>query len=258
MKWIFAVLFIFSFNSRAADSAVVGDCCVCQTGIGPKSSLPFFKLGCSVWLAKQENCALKETQDFGDYDLSQIPKSCDGRDLKMAYVGHWGTSDGSAYYVKKIAHDLVEKRKMSVDFENTACRGLDEGNHLADELQNLSLPLGKHITYRGYQVKSVGLWEPFIPGKPNFWSEYDSRTGKIEYPKCEEYEFQGCMRHFANQIGKTAYCRSENNELKELTCCEAEILRKRKYGKNENEVDEVISTAKWLAAELCGTRLPKK
>ncbi|MNS93954.1 hypothetical protein D3C72_1281550 [compost metagenome] len=253
------LIFFFSFSVKAENVASVqGDCCVCQTGIGPTKWIPFFKLGCSVWLGQQKNCGYKDTHSFGNYDLSQIPKSCDGRTLKLGYVGHWGTSQGTVFYSRKMIKELVQERSMSVEFENTACRGSDDGQLIAKEISDMSLPEGKHFSLQAYQVASVGLWEVLIPGKPNFWSRFDTRTNKMEYPSCKEFLFRGCSSTLAKQLGKSALCQEDENTLRKLTCCEVEIQNRKYRTKGNEEVTEVSNTAKWVDPHYCGMRFQKQ
>lgn len=243
-----------------ADEAttLAGDCCICQTGIGPTKWIPFFKLGCAVWLGQQKNCGYKDTHSFGDYDLSHIPKSCDGGILKLGYVGHWGTSQGTIFYSQKIIKELVQDRNMSVEFENTACRGSDDGEKIAKEISLLNIPPERHFSLQAYQVPSVGLWEVLIPGKPNFWSKYDSRTGKIEYPSCNEFLFRGCSSVLAKQLGKSALCREDENTLRKLTCCDVEIQNRKFRTKGNEEVVELSRAAKWVDPHYCGMRFLKR
>ena len=260
LKFVFILMtlwFSFSGNAMATstDSSVQGDCCVCQTGLG-KTSVGFFKVGCAMWLGQQKNCGYEDIHSFGDYDLSKIPAKCDGKVLKIGYVGHWGTSDGTSYYVQKMLRELVQKRNMSVEYDNTACRAADNTEMVAKEAATYNLPPGKYLTLTAYQVNSVGLWDTVVPGRPNVWAKFDTRTGEVEYPTCDEYYFRGCYPKLAKQKGTMALCRDGQKSLRVLTCCEVNFKAKYKTrARGDDPVAQIIKRALWVNEPNCGSTI---
>ncbi len=50
------------------------DVCLCQTGASPSMQIPFFKIGCIMWLATK-SCANKKTISVNDEILNLFLKS---------------------------------------------------------------------------------------------------------------------------------------------------------------------------------------
>jgi len=209
-------------------------------------------VGCSMWLGQQKNCGYEDVHSIGDYDLSKIPAKCDGKVLKIGYVGHWGTSDGTSYYVNKMLRDLVQKRNMSVEYDNTACRGSDDTEKIANEAKAYVLPPGKYLSMKAYQVMSVGLWDPVVPGRPNIWSKFDTRTGAVEYPSCSDYFFKTCYPKALKQADTRAYCSDPDGVLRVLTCCDLKFKNKKPRARGDDAVTEILHKALWVDPAYCG------
>jgi hypothetical protein len=228
-----------------------GACCACQTGSFPSEQVPFFSAGCKLWLAGQKNCDQSMTIPAQE-GLDAVPESCDGKVVKLGFVGHWSSSSQSANFADRLFSEGVVKRKMSIEVDNTACRGMDDVPYFENRLAGLEFPKDQYMTFKANQVLSVGMWDGILIGKSNLWAEYDSRTKHTTYPKCTEFERQACTDLGGIQTNERGYCREKPGVLKEIKCCPMEVqVTKLSPGKNAEPKQTTVITNLWATPEVC-------
>ena len=247
----FAFVFLCLVFGAGFAQAKGGACCACQTGSFPDNQVPFFSAGCKLWLAGQKNCDQSMTIPE-DQGLSALPESCDGKLVKLGFVGHWMSSSQSASFIENLFQDGVIKRQMSFQVDNTACRGMDNTEYLEDRLSSLKFPDNKYVVFRANQVVSVGMCDDLMVGHSNLWAQYDSRTKHTTFPRCVEFEGKGCTDLGGIQKGETGLCRESIGQLKELVCCPLEVKVTKLSAKKGSEPQEATAvTTFWATRETC-------
>jgi hypothetical protein len=192
--------------------------CYCETGNQPRFETPLFKLGCDIWLAQQTGCAFKKTvaENF-DYANPDEPAFTD---LKVGYVGHWGSSAQTVLYLLSSILPVMRDKGVSVEVDNTACSGMDNPPLVLSSMTILKLLLKPEQTLliRGNQTESVGEWS-IAPGfgTVNFPATVSSSSDTIIYPPCQDYLDDNCLK--AIQAKQPAQCDSGNGQLTTLYCC---------------------------------------
>lgn len=245
------VLLCLVFGTGVTAQAKGGACCACQTGSYPSEQVPFFSAGCKLWLAGQNNCDQSMTIPVAA-GVSALPESCDGKVVKLGYVGHWSSAYESANFLDILMYDGVQKRKMSFEVDNTACRGMDRPEQVTERMSQAQFPAGQYITYKANQVVSVGMWDGLLIGKSNLWAQYDSRTQQTTYPTCKEFERKGCTDLGGLQTGETGSCRETDGSLKELSCCPIEVTVSKLSARKNAEPEQVqMNALVWASREAC-------
>lgn len=195
-------------------------CCICQTDNEIDSEIPFYELGCQIWLTGKF-CSFEKMVDI-DEDLNNVlPNECDGKKVKIGYVGHWSSSWRSERFIESRIMPLIKERKMSVEIDNTACSATSDTVKLQEFILSLNIPLDQYLKFKGNQVTSTGLWRRATPWKENFYSIADSRYEEAQFPKCSEFEDRTCSAEF--QKNESAKCSDDNSgDIRSLQCCFAE------------------------------------
>lgn len=233
-------------------------CCICQTGTGMAFELPFFDVGCKIWLAQQSGCDMKKTVKYQRDSLSYIPRSCDGGEVRLGFVGHWNSTRQTINFLEPLIEEGMFRRKMSFDIDNTACFAMDRPNDLKNFFDyKQQLPAEQFLRFRGNQVLSVGTWDdiPFAFGSSNFYAIYDSRTGQVTYPNCSEFRGEVCSATFGIQKGQRGQCINEQGELEILECCGAryygDTFRRLSRGSYRTRTEGITSN-RWMSPRQCG------
>ncbi len=218
------------------------DLCVCEIGSFPKSQQGFFKLGCSIWFTHQscaktlriESGKLPELSDLLDESFRQ-------KKVVVGYVGHWASANQTVEWLRTDILPAASKYEIDLRVDNTACSGGNDPTRLREGTQQLlkEMPV-PNLEVRVNQEISSGLWDPYLPGKNNFWIEYSQAndSGRLEFPKCREFESKSCWGWI--QKGGSGYCVEEKEgreELRLLAC-------------NETEREDYVSKAGGRAGDL--------
>lgn len=201
-------ILIFSTSSFA-------NCCICQTDTSPEEHIKWYKTGCKMWLLSK-GCPMGEVISQDDNIKDHIPKSCEGKKLKLGYVGHWSSSNQTVNYIKKIM-DVINEKQLSLQYENTACRAIDNPQAIKDYLSEIKPGLnGREVSISGNQAISTGMWDPILPGKHNINSTVTTSSDSIAYPSCRKLVDKGCWAMF--QEGETGICEEEDSSKSIIKC----------------------------------------
>jgi hypothetical protein len=204
-------------------SAFAGDeipekpvCCVCQTGESPKGEVPFFKMGCSLWLAGKK-CDYSSNEQIQRNGELALPAACSGGTLKLGYVGHWYHSQELVTFLQSSVVPTMKAKNMSVELDNTACDAMESPETVRSYIAGLALDTTQYLKVKGNQVRSVGMWNFMTFGGANLHASVDSRDlSRVVYPKCKSFHHDSCTSSQANEWG---YCENEKTgELQTLTC----------------------------------------
>lgn len=252
--------------------------CVCQIGLEPSYQQVFFEKGCRKWLEEQKDCDSKEIrpQFQGNDQLVLNEDSSDGT-LKLGYVGHWGNTVQSYNYFVRYLAPAMNKYRLGLYWDNTACRGLDdpkkfmslleisrnnenvmrESDIRSNELQKsiariygreaklkpvreLPFWMTAPFTYKANQVISIGMWDRYVGGSSaNFWAVVNVANNKITLPKCEQFHDKMCYQ--GNQLGESGRCVQPDGQIKNLVCC-----------LEQNFYDGGSQRAFWVEGKTCG------
>lgn len=194
------------------------DLCVCMIGAQPTSQQKYFKLGCSLWFTRQSCESKRRIVQDGEPGLGEILQSVP-HDSKVVigFVGHWFGADATVDWLKKEVLPEASTRKLDLRIDNTACLGGDDPTELregtAKALKEYPVP---NLEVRVNQAISSGMWDPYLPGKNNFWVEYVNRGGKgsLKFPQCRSFEKSGCWGWL--QGGGSGFCEEEDHGRKSL------------------------------------------
>ncbi len=189
------------------------DLCVCIIGSTPKSQQGFFKLGCSLWFTRQ---SCEDRRRIVQDDLvgmgvgEALETAPQGAKVVIGFVGHWNSAVQTVDWLDREVLPVASDRDIDVRVDNTACSGGNDPTHLRDGTNSLlkrySLP---NLDVRVNQAISSGLWDPYLPGKNNFWVEYSSRgsEGSLKFPECRSFEKRSCWGWM--QGGGSGFCEEE-------------------------------------------------
>ncbi len=258
MKIIFALLQIlgfFAFSEMALAEGQVA--CVCQIGLEPSYQRGFFKKGCARWLEEQRDCDSKQIIDEST-GKGELPLSSDNLNgfLKLGFVGHWSGTVQSYNYFQETIKPTMEKFRVGVSWDNTACKGLDEPKYFLDliniernyavsireidirsketeaymakkygskprpvKVRELPFWMTAPFTYRAHQVTSIGMWDRYLGGTQamNFWAVVDVQKNAITLPRCGDFENKLCSG--GHQMNQSALCQDTRGEAQSLVCC---------------------------------------
>ena len=236
------VLITLSFNSFAQN-----DYCLCETGNSPKLEVPLYRAGCKLWLASEACDGKKVISIDDDLDLA-IPRSFDGKKVKLGYVGHWSSTGESAEFIMKRILPLNQSRGISFFIHNTACYSTDRTLNLQTFMNVLDVAPGTVITFQGNQTASVGMWEKFIPFKENMYSIVSTNLSKPIFPACIEFEGKRCLgRIQLNEVGICSTIENGKNVNKILACEEVKAKVSRiNPRKDGGMIQQEVTTTKWL------------
>ena len=191
------------------------DLCVCIIGSTPKSQQGFFKLGCSLWFTRQscENRRRIEQDDLVGMSVAESLETVpQGSKVVIGFVGHWHSAAQTVDWLETEVLPVASDRAIDVRVDNTACSGGDDPTRLRDGtnalLKRYALP---NLDVRVNQAISSGLWDPYLPGKNNFWVEYSARGGQgtLKFPQCRSFEKRSCWGWM--QGGGSGFCEEEES-----------------------------------------------
>ena len=261
---LFLLLFMFfsvavgmsSFALGAQSTETVDTCCICQTD-EPFSFYegPMYKTACALRMLSKRGCDLKKTVEFDMLSIDNIPRRCDGAEVRMTFVGHWASSDQTRRYLEMIFNEGIIDRGMSFDIDNTGCLAMEEPYEIESFFSRALIPEGQYLRFKGSQVTSISLWDNFfgpLSGRVNFTASYDSRDGKFSYPSCSEYRGHQCAARFDIQGGERATCEGEDGELEELVCCTMTRTITPRLNRGRGHLRTVTSDM-WLPEDRCSS-----
>jgi hypothetical protein len=208
-------LFIMLASLVFSPNAQAGTHCLCQYGSEPSSQQFLFKIGCDMWLKQKTDCTSTSMAEVQTDGAIALPAEDRGGVLKLGYVGHWSDAFETEDFITKVIVPTVQASSVNVEIENTACDPMDDAQSVQTFLNGLILPTGKYVRVWGTQTISVGLWNKFLPGKPNLWALADSRWSQPLYPQCPVFQDYAC--NTLEQKGETGFCGNPENPTK-LTC----------------------------------------
>jgi len=208
MKILIFILFgIISFNSYSKT------CCLCQTGIKPSSEVHWFKKGCKMWLAKQKSCDSKKVISIDKDSNIDSALECEDGNIKLGYVGHWGSSAQLVKYLKQTLIPTAKYYNSAIDYDQTACTSMDNPRVIERFFETLNLDV--LLSVKGNQVTSTGMWDDVLPHKTNFWAKINSQDKLVEYPTCKSFRNKTCFGKY--QKNETGICLNEDEQV-ELKC----------------------------------------
>lgn len=259
-RWTFAgVIVLFSFTAQSKT------CCICQIGAEPAYQRGFFEKGCEMWLQEQPQCDSSAITDLNPYH-SQIKESllpvesCEGGQVLLGYVGHWDSALRSYAYFQRVIAPTMNKYKVDMYWDNTACSGLDNPKQFVGlytneksfymtmrkikedsyksrleisqrfktpppekpVLEEIPHAFAGKFEYKANQVRSIGMWDRFAgASNANFWAIANLTEGKVIYPACKDFEGTACS--YAFQPQDQGVCQNPDQSLKKLKCCYSSV-----------------------------------
>lgn len=236
------MLATFSFTASAQD-----DFCLCETGNSPKNEVPFYRAGCKLWLASQ-SCHEKKVISIDDDLDSAIPRTSDGKKVKLGYVGHWSTTGESIDYILDRILPLNKGRRISFFIHNTACYATKDTYILQDLMNLINIDPETSITFQGNQAASVGMWEKFIPFKENMYSIVGSNLSAPIFPPCEEFQGKRCLGSI--QLNEQGFCTSivDGKKVNKTLACEEvkTMIRRISPKKDVSFVEQEVTSTQWV------------
>lgn len=189
--------------------------CFCEFGAEPAAQSPAFRVGCEMWFATQDSCSIHRVVPQGtDYSRQSLPEGT--TELSIGYVGHWSDSRELIEYLRRSIVPLLD-RGYSVSLDNSACRGMNRPDTVADFVASLRLRRGQHLDIKGNQTISVGQWDVVFGKGANFWAKVSSRRpGVVEYPDCAAFLGKNCL--IQAQENENGTCRGTRS-FETLRCC---------------------------------------
>jgi hypothetical protein len=192
------------------------DLCVCMIGAYPTNQQKFFKLGCSLWFTQQSCEAKRRIVEEGDPSFADaLSTTPHGSKVVLGFVGHWGSAGQTVDWLKKDILPVASEREIDLRVDNTACSGGDDPTRLregtAQLLRELPVP---NLEVKVNQEVSSGMWDPYLPGKNNFWVEYRNQGGSdgLRFPECRSFEKRSCWGWM--QGGGSGFCEEEENGVR--------------------------------------------
>lgn len=239
MRTIIILSLFMSFNAYA-------NCCICQTDTSPEEHIKWYKTGCRMWLTAR-GCPAGKVIPQTESIAKHIPKSCEGKKLKLGYVGHWASARDTVNYVSSLLK-VLEEKDLSLYYDNTACLAMDRPELVQNYLNKISPELGdREIKIKGNQAISTGMWDPILPGKHNFKAYASTETEMVEYPKCKEFVDKSCWKMF--QEGETGLCLEEDGTKSVLKCtADAEVEYTSSKRSAAGKVRKVVKKTKKMTA----------
>lgn len=196
-------------------------CCFCETGNYPENQIGFFEMGCNIWLGSQNDCDETQIVPYYHTKYEDMKLSCQGGEVAIGYVGHWGSSSELVYYLNSIVLPAMKTHDVSVYVDNTACSAMNHPEIVQDAVRNIASEVNKELIVQGNQVLSIGKWDVVAGGSSNFSAIASSNSESVIYPSCSNYRDKPCFSGIQN--GQTGQCEEKNGHLTELVCCETEI-----------------------------------
>ncbi len=243
MKLLFSIMLItLSFTSQAQD-----DLCLCETGNSPKVEIPFYRAGCKLWLASQA-CQEKKVISIDDDLDSAIPRSLDGKKIKLGYVGHWSSTGESAQFIIERILPINQNRGISFFIHNTACYSTQQTLRFQELMKLLVIAPETAITFQGNQAASVGMWERFTPYNENMYSVVGTNLSRPIFPACEEFEGKLCLGRI--QLNEEGICTSvvKGQKLNQTLVCQKVKVKVKKINskKDGGLIEQEVTATKWI------------
>jgi hypothetical protein len=197
-RTLFLIFFIFSLHSWAATH------CVCEIGQN-KNEKAFYKLGCNTWLNNRKCDSRRVLDRKNGFSLSaHLQELRQGDVLELGFVGHWLNFYQTINYISDQVVPLVQKRRIDVNYDNTACSPMDDPEGVQEYLMDLKLPAQNHIMIKGSQGISIGMWDVLFIGQANFYAYAHSDWTTPKFLPCKNIEGKVCSASF--QKGETGRC----------------------------------------------------
>lgn len=212
---LFSSLFLLAGNAKAGPD----DLCICQMGDEPKEQVPAFFAGCEAWLNLQL-CLRKKIVSISKPLIDVVDNGMKPRSMRVGFVGHWSSANESVNFLKEEVVPVIQKYDVRVKVDNTACLAVDNPYTVANYLKGIEE--GSKIRFTGNQAISSGMWDKFIPGKNNFWSKIEGKTGEVTFPSCKKFENRVCYTIF--QGGEKGVCHDKKTGAHVVLKCEGESL----------------------------------
>ncbi len=154
-----------------------------------------------------------ERHDPLDYPL---PLERTGRSLKVGYVGHWYSSVRYRDYLDETLAQILKLPKVpdSIFIENTACNAMDVPQVILEWLERMKTRYKGQLTVSGFQVRSIGLWQPFYWNTVNIPATVSTSLNGVQWPSCHKLENAPCLEY---QLEESFSC-TEGARIKRLKC----------------------------------------
>lgn len=168
--------------------------CICEVMAKEnwnKREYPFYKLGCSKWLAGQR-CDIKKIVDQGTHIDPFLSSIEDLSVIKVGYVGHWASADQTIGYLDERLVPLATVHKAKVHFDNTACSGASDPISVRNYLNELPESLRSKISVKANQIVSVGEWDGILSPFMKANVEITMCEKGLEVPACKSFRNKGC------------------------------------------------------------------
>lgn len=219
-----------AFSTLLAPAAFAGKvvkdaACFCEIGNEPENQQPFFKMGCKIWLSRQNNCATQEiipqNSDYSEKLLELNAKGIEPKKMNIGYVGHWDSSRSLIKYLDLKIVPVMNLFNISASVDNTACKAMEDLIWVRDHLNSVSIPKNSVLHVKGNQVVSVGVWDAVLGKSPNLGAvvrKYSANEADIQFPLCKHFENKPCVAFLQGQ--ESGYC-IEGDKTYPLTCVRA-------------------------------------
>jgi hypothetical protein len=277
-NFLLALFLLLPLQSFAAGKTA----CVCQIGLDPFYQRGIFRMGCDRWLREQPNCDFSVIQDLStEKGPLALDASVTRGTLRLGYVGHWANTIESYNYFQQTVAPTMNKYKVAVAWDNTACSGLakpesflellniekdyslrmqeidrqsnknreiiaqmTKGRYTPTPVREIPFWMTAPLIYRANQTRSVGLWDRYImASSSNLWAMVNVKQNKITFPTCEAFLSQPCTAPY--QLKETGRCRIPSGRLKSIVCCEKPDAS---FG---NDQTSTYQGASWVEGTKC-------
>jgi hypothetical protein len=210
-RTVFLFFFLFSLQGLADTH------CVCEIGQN-QNEKAFYRLGCETWISAKKCNSRKIIDRRLGYNLSSyIPNLKKGDTLELGFVGHWQNSQQTTEYISDQVVELVQKKQIDVNYDNTACSPMNDPEEIQEFLMDLNLPVQNHILVKGSQGISIGMWDVLFIGRANFYAYASSNWTTPKFLPCENIEEKNCSAIY--QKGERGRCFDRGQKkLIWLTC----------------------------------------
>ncbi|MCT4641015.1 MAG: hypothetical protein N4A33_01880 [Bacteriovoracaceae bacterium] len=215
---MFRILFL-----SVISSSILANICICQYpgvdakyGYGKKKEIPFYKMGCSLWLKKQK-CSKKVTKNINIRLDDFLKKNLkDSKLVTLGFVGHWKDSFDTVSFLSDTPLGIVNNFNVSVELQNTACFPLKDPEYIYNRLSSMKFNKDLYIKVSGAQTTSIGMWDTLSKKfkYADLMASVDSRSQIATFPKCETYEAKRCTKHQYRESGTCI----KDGEYKEIKC----------------------------------------
>lgn len=213
--------------------------CVCEVQAKRNSNAkeyPFYRAGCSNWLARQK-CSVKKIVEEGD-SIDDLLVGGEKSALIMGYVGHWSGSEESIRYLEERIEPIVKKHDVTVYYDNTACSGASDPVAMLNHLSELDPEVGKKIILKANENVSVGEWDGVLKLFVKSNAPVVTCSDAIQVQHCSRYQDKNCSLYLNHN--STMGCLDNGGVFKVLKC------QKRR----DNQSIAKVSFGKWRSLDI--------